>query len=363
MFDYLIVGSGFFGSVFANQVKKNGKSVLILEKRNHIGGNCFTENIDGIPIHKYGAHIFHTSDINIWNFVNTFCKFNSYQHHVIANYKNEYYSLPFNMWTFNKMWGVNTPKDAIKIINEQKFIGTPKNFEEQALQIVGRDIYERLIKGYTKKHWRIDPVELSVDIIKRLPVRFTFNNNYYFDKYQGIPENGYTELFEKMLMDIEVKLNTDYFVDKSHWDSIAKRIVYTGPIDKFYNYKYGKLDYLTLRFENKNVYEDNYQGHSVINFTDESIPYTRIIEHKHFYENRRTNNSIITYEYSDQWTVDKEPYYPINNVSNMNTYNLYKKDMELESKFIFGGRLAEYKYYDMHQVIASALHKSKLELL
>ena len=353
-YDYLIVGSGIFGSVFAREMTKKGKKCLVIEKRNHIGGNCYTEKIEGINVHKYGAHIFHTSNKKVWDYLNQFVEFNSYKHHVIANFKDELYSLPFNMWTFNKLWGVNTPEEAQNKINTQKFLGVPTNLEEQSLSLVGKDIYEKLIKGYTEKQWMKSAKELPPFIIKRLPVRFTFDNNYFFDNYQGIPKNGYTELFEKLLDGIEVRLNTDYFSNREYFDNISEKIIYTGQIDKYYDYKYGILEYRPLEFKTKILKKENHQGHSVINFTDKDIPYTRVIEHKHF-NNDSSKFTVITHEFPIEWKKDSEPYYPINDVINNKIYQKYKNLSLKDNKTIFGGRLAEYKYYDIHQVVESAL--------
>jgi len=354
MYDYLIVGSGMYGSVVARELTDKGYNCLVIEKRNHIGGNCYTTKINNINVHLYGAHIFHTSNKIVWDYVNKFVEFNNYKHHVLANYKDEIYSLPFNMWTFNKLWNINTPLEAKKIIELQRYKGTPKNLEEQALYLVGTDVYQKLIKGYTEKQWMKSAKELPPFIIKRLPVRFTYDNNYFFDTYQGIPKNGYTEFFEKLLCGITVKLNTDYFDDRENYNKLAKKIIYTGPIDKYYDYKFGDLEYRPLKFEHQTLDCDNYQGHSVINYTDINIPYTRIIEHKHF-NNDISNKTIITKEYPIEWNRNKESYYPINDIINQNLYLKYKKLADTEKNVIFGGRLAEYKYYDMHQVIESAL--------
>jgi UDP-galactopyranose mutase len=358
MIDYLIVGSGIFGSVCARELTDKGYKCLIIEKRNHIGGNCYTEKIENINIHKYGAHIFHTSNKEVWDYVNKFVEFNSYRHHVLANYKNEMYSLPFNMFTFNKLWNVNTPEEAKHIIEQQRFLDNPTNLEEQALSLVGKDVYEKLIKGYTEKQWIKSCKELPAFIIKRLPVRFTYDNNYFFDPYQGIPKNGYTELFEELLKEIDIKLNIDYFNNKEYFNSLAKNIIYTGPIDKFYNYCFGELEYRPLKFEHITLNQENYQGHSVVNYTEKKIPYTRIIEHKHF-NNDISNKTIITKEYPIEWNKNEEPYYPINDKSNQEKYLQYKNLIEQEKNIIFGGRLAEYKYYDMHQVVESALNLTK----
>lgn len=353
-YDYVIIGSGFFGSICARELTDKGYKCLVIEKRKHIGGNCYTEKVENINVHKYGAHIFHTSNKEVWEYVNRFVEFNSYRHHVVANYKNEMYSLPFNMFTFNKLWNINTPKEAKDIIEQQRFKGDPTNLEEQALSLVGEDVYKKLIKGYTEKQWMKSCKELPSFIIKRLPVRFIYDNNYFFDPYQGIPKNGYTELFEKLLEGIEIKLDTDYFNDREHFDSLAKTIIYTGPIDKYYNYCFGELEYRPLKFEHTILNQENYQGHSVINYTEKEVPYTRIIEHKHF-NNDTSDKTIITKEYPIEWSKDEEPYYPINDIENNKKYLQYKDLIKQKSNTIFGGRLAEYKYYDMHQVIESAL--------
>lgn len=354
-YDYLIIGCGLFGSTFARLATDSGKKCLIIDKREHIGGNCYTENIEGINVHMYGPHIFHTSNKVVWDFVNKFSKFNNFILSPKAKYKDKLYSLPFNMNTFYEMWGVHKPEEARKIIEKQKFKGTPTNLEEQAMSLVGNDIYEKLIKGYTSKQWGKDPKELPTFIIKRLPVRFIFNNNYFNDFYQGIPIGGYTKLFENMLVDIEVKLKTNYFDNREYFDSIAEKIVYTGCIDEFFNYKHGYLDYRSLKFENRILDTNNYQGNSVINWTEKNIPWTRIIEHKHF-ENGNTEKTVITKEYPQDHNKDTTPYYPINDENN----KIYKKYYEMSKKldkFIFGGRLSEYKYMDMHVVIESAINK------
>ncbi|MFV0530119.1 MAG: UDP-galactopyranose mutase [Flavobacteriales bacterium] len=361
-YDYLIVGSGLFGSVFAYEMKKKGKNCLVIDKRNHIGGNIYCENIEQINVHKYGAHIFHTNDKEIWDYVNSFVEFNRYTNSPIANYKGKLYNLPFNMNTFYQLWGIKTPQEAkIKIESQVKELNikTPKNLEEQALSLVGKDIYEKLIKGYTEKQWGRKATELPSFIIKRLPVRFTFDNNYFDDKYQGIPIGGYNVLIEKLLEGIEVKQSVDYFENKKYWDSLANKIVFTGKIDEFYNYKYGKLEYRSLDFKHEIMDNPNYQGNAVVNYTENQIPYTRIIEHKHF-EFGNQPKTVITKEYPKEWEHGSESYYPINDSKNSETYLKYKKIAKKEENIIFGGRLAEYKYYDMHQVIASALAKIKI---
>ena len=357
MFDYLIVGSGFFGSICAYELNKQGYKVCVIDKKNHLGGNCYTSNRDGIHVHDYGPHIFHTSNEEVWTWVNQFVKFNNFRYSPLAIYKDESYSLPFSMWTFNKLWGVTHPYQAKLIIEQQsEHIEEPKNLEEQAIKLVGTDVYEKLIKGYTAKQWRKSCDQLPKEIIKRLPVRFTYDNNYFNDKYQGIPIGGYTQIFEKLLDDIEVKLGVDYFKDELPQH---KKVIYTGPIDKFYNYQFGELEYKTTQFEHRKIDNNNYQGIAVINYTDENIPHTRVIEHKHF-EGIESPITWITNEYPTEYKVDKtEPMYPVNDEENNNKYFQYKSLADQEENIIFGGRLAEYKYYDMHQVIASALNKIK----
>lgn len=355
-YDYLIVGSGLFGATFARLVTDNGKSCLVIDKRNHIGGNCYTENIGGINVHKYGPHIFHTSSKDVWNFVNKFSTFNNYIHYPKCFSNNKLYSLPFNMNTFYEMWGVINPNEAKKIIEFQKYKGHPKNLEEQALFLVGKDIYNTLIKGYTEKQWGKSPKELPPFIIKRLPLRFTFNNNYFNDDYQGIPIGGYTLMLEKMLMDIPVKLNVDYFSQKQYFNSIAEKVIYTGCIDEFFDYEFGELEYRSLRFEEIEIEQENYQGCSQKNYNDLSFNYTRIIEHKHF-EKINTERTIITKEYSENYKKGMTPYYPINDDNNQNVYKKYREKSKSLTNFIFGGRLAEYKYMDMHVVIQSAMNK------
>jgi UDP-galactopyranose mutase len=357
MFDYLIVGSGFFGSICAYELNKHGYNVCVIDKRKHIGGNCYTELKDNINIHTYGAHIFHTSNDEVWNWINQFTSFNNFINSPVAIYKGKLYSLPFNMLTFNQLWGVIHPHQAKLIIDQQsKHINEPKNLEEQAIKLVGTDVYEKLIKGYTAKQWGKDPKELPASIIKRLPVRFTYNNNYFNDKYQGIPIGGYTQIFEKLLDGIEVRLGVDYFKDKLPQ---SKKIIYTGPIDKFYNYQFGELEYKTVTFKNQIKKTNNWQGNAVVNYTDQEIDYTRIIEHKHF-ENSNSPVTWITYEYPIEYKANvNEPMYPVNDEINNIKYSKYKELASKEKNIIFGGRLAEYKYYDMHQVIESALNKVK----
>ena len=366
-YNYLIVGSGLFGSIFAYEANKRGKKCLVIDKREHIGGNIYTEKIEGINVHKYGAHIFHTSNKEIWNYINQFAEFNRYTNSPIARYKDELYNMPFNMNTFNKLWGVVTPTEAKKKIEEEKReagIVEPKNLEEQAISLVGRTIYEKLVKGYTEKQWGQKATELPSFIIKRLPVRFIYDNNYFNDIYQGIPIGGYTSIIEKMLKGIDIKLNCDFFDNREELENIAEKIVFTGPIDKFYNYKYGELEYRSLRFETDILDEENYQGNAVVNFTEYEVPYTRIIEHKHFEFGASLGNlaegiakekTIITKEYPDMWKQGKEPYYPINNDKNNNLYTKYFELSKKDKNVIFGGRLGLYKYFDMDKVIEVAL--------
>lgn len=357
MYDYIIVGSGLFGSICARELTDKGYKCCVLESRNHIGGNCYTENRDNINIHLYGAHIFHTSNKEVWDYINRYVGFNNYRHHVVANYKGEIYSLPFSMWTFSKLWDITTPDEAKEIIEKQSsHIDEPNNFEEQAIKSVGVDVYEKLIKGYTKKQWRKEVEFLPKEIIKRLPVRFTYDNSYFNDTYQGIPIGGYTQVFEKLLDGIEVRLNVDFLQNRNHWLSQSKKIIYTGPIDRFFNYCYGELEYKTTKFDHQKIDKPNFQGASVINYTDEETEFTRIIEHKHF-ENSVSDSTWITYEYPVEYSADKtEPYYPVNDKDNNLKYTKYKELSESLPNVSFGGRLAEYRYYDMHQVIESALN-------
>jgi UDP-galactopyranose mutase len=360
-YDYLIVGSGLFGAVFAHEAKKKGKKCLVIDKRNHQGGNVYCEQVEGINVHKYGAHIFHTNDKEIWDYVNQFVEFNRYTNSPVAFYKDEVYNLPFNMNTFQQLWGVRTPEEAQNKIEEQvkaSGIKDPKNLEEQAISLVGIDIYEKLIKGYTEKQWGRKATELPAFIIKRLPVRFTYDNNYFNDKYQGIPIGGYNKLIEGLLDGIEVRLEVDFFAQREEFTQIADKIVFTGKIDEFYNNQFGSLEYRSLKFETKTLDQANFQGNAVINYTESKIPYTRIIEHKHF-EFGTQKKTVITYEYPDEWSLGKESYYPVNDDKNNAIYNQYKSLSEKDKNVIFGGRLAEYKYYDMHQIIGSALKKSK----
>ena len=363
-YDYLIVGAGLFGSVFAREATDAGKKVLVIDKRDHIAGNIYTEDVCGINVHKYGAHIFHTNDKKVWEYVNRFAEFNRYTNSPVANYNGELYSLPFNMYTFNKMWGVITPDEARAKIAEQRAeagITEPKNLEEQAISLVGTDIYERLVKGYTEKQWGRKCTELPSFIIRRLPVRFTFDNNYFNALYQGIPIGGYTALVDKMLCGIEVRLNVDYLENRAELDALADKVVYTGAIDNFFDFCYGPLGYRSVRFENELLDTDNYQGNAVVNYTDAETPYTRIIEHKHF-EFGTQPKTVISKEYSQEWQPGIEPYYPINDDKNGALYAQYKALAEKESHIIFGGRLAEYRYYDMDAVIASALSVAEKEL-
>ena len=373
MFDYLVVGAGRFGSVFAHEASKRGKKVLVIDRRSHVAGNAYTENVGGINVHKYGAHIFHTSNKEVWDYVCQFAEFNRYTNSPIARYKDELYNLPFNMNTFNHMWHVKTPAEAMAKIDEQraeelaKLAGRePANLEEQALSLVGRDIYEKLIKGYTEKQWGRKCSELPAFIIKRLPVRMVFDNNYFNDKYQGIPVGGYTQVVEKMLSGVEVRLNTDFFEQRSALAAEAKKVLFTGMIDEYYDYRYGELEYRSLRFETEDLPQENYQGNAVVNYTEAEIPYTRIVEHKHFefgcQGGATTNHTVVTREYPVGWKRGDEPYYPLNDDKNNALYAKYKALASQERNVIFGGRLGMYKYYDMHHVIAEALACAKKEL-
>lgn len=363
-YDYLIVGAGLFGATFANEAKKRNKKVLVIDKRNHIGGNTYTEEIEGINVHKYGAHIFHTDYKEIWEYVNNLVEFNRYTNSPIAIYGNELYNLPFNMNTFSKLFNITTPKEAkTKIEEEKKEFEEiePKNLEEQAIKLVGKTIYEKLIKDYTEKQWGRTCKELPASIIKRLPVRFTYDNNYFNDKYQGIPIGGYTNLIQKMLEGVEIRLNCDYFKERQELEKLAEKVVFTGRIDEYYNYKFGTLEYRSLKFETEILDIDNYQGNAVVNYTKKDMPYTRIIEHKHF-EFGQQEKTVITKEYPDNWDKTKEAYYTINDEKNTKLYKKYRKLAEQETNVIFGGRLAEYKYYDMDDVILAALKCSNKEL-
>ena len=362
-YDYLIAGSGLFGSVFAYEAKKLGKKCLVVERRSHIGGNIYCESKDGINIHKYGAHIFHTSNKKVWEYINQFAEFNNYINSPVANYKSEVYNLPFNMNTFSKMWGIRTPQEAEQIISEQRKVitGEPQNLEEQAIRLVGTDIYTKLIKGYTEKQWGRKCTELPAFIIKRLPVRYTYDNNYFNDRYQGIPIGGYNQIIEKMLDGIDVKLNCDFNICFDKDQKIAEKVIYTGAIDEYFNYELGNLEYRSLKFETEKLEQENYQGVAVMNYTDSETPYTRIIEHKHF-EFGKQPVTYITKEYPQEWKPGEEAYYPVNDAKNQNLYEQYKKLAEKETNIIFGGRLGEYKYYDMDKVIESALNLVEKEL-
>ena len=358
MVDYLIVGAGLYGAVFAHEAKKAGKTCIVIDKRDHIAGNIYTKEIEGIQVHEYGAHIFHTSNKQVWDYVNALAEFNRYTNSPVANYKGELYNLPFNMNTFNKMWGVITPAEAQAKIEEQKaaaHVENPQNLEEQAISLVGTDIYEKLIKGYTEKQWGRPCDQLPALIIKRLPVRLIYDNNYLNDKYQGIPVGGYTALVEKLLDGIEVRLGVDYLADRETLSAMAKTVVYTGPIDAYFGYKLGALEYRSVRFETEVLDMPNYQGNAVVNYTDAETPYTRIIEHKHF-EFGTQPKTVISREYSAEWKPGDEPYYPVNDEKNGALYQQYKALADAEGGVIFGGRLGEYKYYDMDKVIESALN-------
>lgn len=364
MYDYLIVGAGLFGTVFAHEAYKKGRTCLVIDKRNNIGGNIYTESTEGINVHKYGAHIFHTSDKQIWDYVNRFAEFNNYINSPVAVYKDELYNLPFNMNTFSRMWNIRTPEQAKEIIASQIAdlgITEPHNLEEQALSLVGRDVYEKLIKGYTEKQWGRDCKELPAFIIKRLPLRFVYDNNYFNDRYQGIPIGGYTAIIEKMLEGIEVRTGTDYFDFIRDNKNIARKTIFTGMIDEYYGYCYGPLQYRSVRFETEVLDCENYQGNAVVNYTDREVPYTRIIEHKHF-EFGKQPKTVISREYSSEWKQGMEPYYPVNNEENNALYEKYRELADKESNVIFGGRLGQYKYYDMDKVIAAALECAGKEL-
>ena len=370
-YDYVIVGAGLFGSVFAHEAHKAGKKCLVIDRRAHIGGNVYTEEVEGINVHKYGAHIFHTSNREVWDYVNSFAEFNRYTNSPVARYKDELYNLPFNMNTFHALWGVKTPDEARAVIERQKKeavdemkaagVTEPRNLREQAIALAGRDIYEKLVEGYTEKQWGRRADELPAFIIKRLPVRFTYDNNYFNDKYQGIPEGGYTRMIEKMLEGVDVELDADYFANREKYDGIADKVIFTGMIDEFYDYRFGELEYRSLRFETETLDTDNFQGNAVVNYTEYEIPYTRIIEHKHF-EFGTQEKTVITREYPAKWKKGDEPYYPMNDEKNNALFAKYKELADKETKVIFGGRLGEYKYYDMHQVVARALEVVRKEL-
>ena len=369
MYDYLVVGAGLFGAVFAHEAKEAGKSFLVIDKRPNIAGNVYTEKVEGIHFHKYGAHIFHTNNTKVWNYITQFATFNRFTNSPVANYKGELYSLPFNMYTFNQMWGVVTPEEALAKIEEQRkeIVGEPQNLEEQAISLVGRDIYEKLVKGYTEKQWGRECKELPAFIIKRLPVRFTFDNNYFNALYQGIPVGGYTKMVENLLEGIEVKLDCDYLEHKQEYNAMAKKVVYTGAIDAYFEYSLGYLEYRSVRFENEILDQPNYQGNAAVNYTDRETPWTRIIEHKWFEFGKDENGedlpkTIISREYSSEWKPGDEPYYPVNDEKNGALYARYQELAQKEKHVIFGGRLGEYKYYDMDAVIASALECAEREL-
>lgn len=369
MYDYLIVGAGLYGAVFAQKAIECGKSVLVIDKRMHIAGNVYTEEIEKINVHKYGAHIFHTNDLSVWNYVQKFAAFNRFTNSPIANYKGEIYSMPFNMYTFNKMWGIITPEEAASKIAEQRkeIIGQPKNLEEQAISLVGRDIYEKLIKGYTEKQWGRECKELPSFIIKRLPVRLTYDNNYFNALNQGIPIGGYTKLVQNMLKGIEVRLGVDYLENKDELDMLAEKVIYSGAIDAYFDYKLGALEYRSVRFETEVLDKSNFQGNAAVNYTDRETPWTRIIEHKWFEFGKDENGkdipkTIISKEYSSEWKQGDEPYYPVNDEKNSELYSQYKKLADMENKVLFGGRLGDYKYYDMDQVIKAALISAEKEL-
>lgn len=369
MYDYLIVGAGLYGATFAHEAKRAGKTVLVIDKRPHIAGNVYTERVEGINVHRYGAHIFHTNNRRVWEYVHQFAEFNRFTNSPVANYKGELYSMPFNMYTFNKMWGVVTPGEAAAKIASQRaeVRGEPQNLEEQAISLVGRDIYEKLVKGYTEKQWGRSCTDLPAFIIKRLPVRLTFDNNYFNALYQGIPIGGYTKLVERMLEGVEVRLNTDYLANKAGLDALAEKVVYTGPIDAYFGYRLGALEYRSVRFETEVLDMSSFQGNAVVNYTDRETPWTRIIEHKWFEFGRDEQGNdqpktVISREYSAEWKVGDEPYYPVNDAKNGALYSRYKELAAAEKNVIFGGRLGEYRYYDMDQVIAAALEMSAREL-
>ena len=364
-YDYLIVGAGLFGAVFAREAMDRGRSVLVVDKRDHIGGNVYTEEMENIHVHRYGAHIFHTNDDAVWAYVNRFAAFNRFTNSPVANFKGELYSLPFNMYTFNRMWGVTTPRQAREMVERQRReagISEPKNLEEQAISLVGTDIYEKLVKGYTEKQWGRDCKDLPAFIIRRLPVRFTFDNNYFNAKYQGIPTGGYTRMVEKMLSGAEVRLHTDYLQNKTALDALAKKVVYTGPIDAYFAFRLGALAYRSVRFETEILDTDNFQGNAVVNYTDRETPFTRIIEHKWF-DPSDQEKTVISKEFSSEWKPGDEPYYPVNDEKNAALYEKYRALAEQEENVIFGGRLGQYRYYDMDQIVAEALRAAEREML
>jgi len=364
LYDYLIVGSGIFGSVFAHQAKSAGKSVIVIDRRSHVGGNCYTEKRAGIDVHVYGPHIFHTSNKDVWDFVNRFAKFENFMFRPKVNYRNRIFSFPINLMTLHQLWGVNNPDEAKKKLDSVRIpCENPRNLEEWILSQVGREVYETFIHGYTSKQWLRDPKDLPSSIIKRLPIRMTFDDNYFDDYYQGIPENGYTEIFDNMLQGCEIALGEDFFTNRSKWEKIAKKIVFTGRVDEYFDFKYGELEYRTLNFEH-HTQPGDFQGNAVVNYTEASVPWTRITEHKHFLPHKlhRNTNTVWTKEYPAIWQKDSVPYYPIGDIANTSRYNEYNNLSESLKDVILGGRLAEYRYYDMHQVVGSALHKSKLVL-
>ena len=368
MYDYLIVGAGLYGAVFAREAADHGKSVLVIDRRNHIAGNVYTRDVEGIHVHEYGAHIFHTNDRKVWEYITRFAEFNRFTNTPVANYKGELYSLPFNMFTFNKMWGVVTPEEAAAKIAEQRkeITGEPKNLEEQAVSLVGRDIFEKLVKGYTEKQWGRDCKDLPAFIIRRLPVRLTFDNNYFNARYQGIPMGGYTKMVANLLNGIEVRLGEDYLAQKGKWDAVAEKVVYTGPIDAYFGYSLGTLEYRSVRFETELLDIPNFQGNAAVNYTDRETPWTRIIEHKWFEfgkddEGNDLPKTVISREYSSEWKPGDEPYYPVNDEKNSALYAGYRRLADAEEKVVFGGRLGEYRYYDMDQVIAAALKRTEEE--
>jgi len=360
-YDYLIVGAGWFGAVVARELADAGKRCLVIDRYRHIAGHSYTEEREGIQVHKYGPHIFHTGSERIWSYVKRFADFNDFINRPIAHYRDETYSLPFNMWTYQQLWGVTTPEEAMQKMARQTGGGRPANLEQQALALVGRTLYEKLIKGYTEKQWMMPAESLPAAIISRIPVRFTFNDNYYNDRYQGIPVGGYTRLFEKLLDGIEVRLGTDYLDDRAHWNATATRIIYSGAIDRFFDYAHGALDYRTLRFEESVIETADYQGRAVINYTDRETPWTRIVEHKHF-EFGKQEVTVITKEFPEAWETGSTPYYPVNNAVNNRLYNLYRESALQEKNVIFGGRLGKYRYYDMDQVVAAALKTARREI-